>query len=168
MFSEFRKCGRTVIRIRSFESYFFQDRFRVDRDLDDVADDETSSVQRRVPAHAEVVAIDGRCCGEAGTGFWAFVHAVLPPRRLPLTQVAHTKRNSSSNSPDRQITANRGFVFADNVDPISFESDSRIIRDIEKIGASKVGVTVRFAGPEGGRLDRGFDGGFERICRIED
>ena len=51
-------AGGTDKQLTAYTSLIFQDRFRINRDLDDVADDEAAAVQGVVPTDAEVLPID--------------------------------------------------------------------------------------------------------------
>jgi hypothetical protein len=56
---------RIVTEADGARSFFLEDRFGVVGDLNHVADDDATSVQPVVPAHAEVVAIDRGARGKA-------------------------------------------------------------------------------------------------------
>ena len=51
-------AGGTDKQLTAHTSLIFQNRFSIDRDLDDVADDEAASIQRVVPTDAKVLAVD--------------------------------------------------------------------------------------------------------------
>lgn len=67
--------------------FFLEDRFGVDGDLNHVADDDATSVQPAVPAHAEVVAIDRGARGKGRPWF-----SVPCPLRLPAMESAIAPR----------------------------------------------------------------------------
>src|SRR5215469_839259 len=63
----------------------FEDCLGVDGDFDQVADYTTVSLERGVPAYAEVLAVYRGLGRKASASLGALVHAIVPPRGLPLT-----------------------------------------------------------------------------------
>ena len=82
---------------------FFEDGLGVDGDINEIADDNTVPVQWRVPACAEVVAVDRGRGQEACAGFGTVIDAVLPPRRLPLTKIGNPKFAGGGHATNGQI-----------------------------------------------------------------
>jgi hypothetical protein len=78
---------RIVTEADGARSFFLEDRFGVDGDLNHVADDDATSVQPAVPARAEVVAIDRGARGKARP--WFSVPCPLP---LPTMESATAPR----------------------------------------------------------------------------
>jgi hypothetical protein len=62
----------------------FEDCLRVDGDFGEIAYNNPAAVQRCVPSRAEVVTVYRGSGHEARASLGALVHAILPPRRLPL------------------------------------------------------------------------------------
>ncbi len=67
----------------------FEDRLGVNGYLHHIAYDDAAFVHLVVPAYPEVVPIDCGLGDEAGASLRSFVHAVFPPGRLPLPEVAN-------------------------------------------------------------------------------
>lgn len=64
--------------------------------------------KRRVPAHAEIVPVDGCGSDKGGPGLWPLIYAVFPPRRLPLTDMMNAQRDAAGHAANRQMAGNNG------------------------------------------------------------
>ena len=64
-----------------------EDSFGIKGDMHGVADDNASTIESRIPAHAKVMPVNDCFGREARASFRPFVHAVFPPGSLPLAQV---------------------------------------------------------------------------------
>ena len=89
----------------SWELSRFEDGLRVNGNFNQIADDKSAAVQSRVPAYAEVVAVDRGRGNEACTRFGAAIDAVLPPGRLPFTQIANAQFAGAGHAANGQIPA---------------------------------------------------------------
>src|SRR5205807_2723762 len=73
-------------------SLIFQNRFSIDCDLDDVADDDAASVQGVVPTDAEVLPVD-----DGATALWIGVPASGGSRKVNSKALAHYRLLPHSN-----------------------------------------------------------------------
>ena len=81
----------------------FENGFSVDGNFNQIADDKPAAIQTRVPACTEVVAVDRGRGHEACAGFGTVIDAVLPPRRLPLTEIGNAEFAGAGKATNGQI-----------------------------------------------------------------
>ena len=149
-------------------NWVFEDGFSINRDLDDVANDDSAFVEPGIPTHAEIMPIDRDCRHKSGARLGTLIDAILPPGCLPLPQIPDTQSNLARYSADRQIAGHVVIVHADQLYSMTAESDPRVLLNIKKVAASQVGIACRIAGPKRRGIDYHFNNrrGF-RLRRIE-
>ena len=85
---------------------------------------------------------------EAGACFGPLIDPVLPPRCGPLAEAANLQDDVSRDSANGELTLQEIIVLADNLYLIARISDSRIVLDIEEVGAAQMCVPIRLARPD--------------------
>src|SRR5438105_615684 len=81
-----------------------QNRFRVNRDRDLVADYDTAPVERGVPAYAEIVAVQPAGRHKAGSRLWTFIDSIFPPRCRPLAEIGGVQSQWPGDAADCHTT----------------------------------------------------------------
>jgi len=145
----------------------FEDGLSVDGDFDEIADDNPTPIQRRVPAYAEIEAVDRSRGYEACAGFGALIDAILPPRRLPLTQIDNAKFAGAAYAANGQISLDRVIVIAEQFHFAAAKPDAGMMFNVEEIGAAQMCVAIRLARPQCAGVDFDFNRGGLRPCGIE-
>src|SRR5437016_10075774 len=79
-----------ALSVRSVRLRALEDGFGIDGDLDDVANDNSASLKRRVPTHAKVMAIDLGCGDKTSPRLGTFVYADLRARLIPIRRLPQT------------------------------------------------------------------------------
>src|SRR2546427_3935402 len=98
-------------------------RLCVNRDENLMPHDDTPACERAVPTHAEVVTVDmgrGRkACPDLGT----LIDPILPPRRLPLAQVADVQHHRFGDTSDGEVAGDKGLIRTHHADGGAREPD---------------------------------------------
>ena len=145
----------------------FEDGLSVDGDFDEIADDNPTPVQRRVPTYAEIEAVYRSRGYEACAGFGALIDAILPPRRLPLTQIDNPKFAGAAYAANGQISLDRVIVIAEQFHFAAAQPDAGMMFNVEEIGAAQMCVAIRLASPQCAGVDFDFNRGGLWPCGIE-
>ena len=104
-------------------------------------------LQISLPAHVEILAIDFGRAGEAGSGFGSLVFVANPERRRPATEVVHVHDDCLCDSADRQITRDGVVGLTDLTCESAFESNLRMILDVEEVGLFQMTVASLVSRP---------------------
>src|SRR5438445_9030596 len=124
-----------------------EDRLGVDRDLDLVAHDHAALVEGRVPARAEVVAVDGGGGDESRADPGSLVDAAFPPRRRPTAEVVDVEHRRAGDSTDGEVSLHLEVRRPGPPGHAAAEGDLRMPFHVEEVSAAEVAVAIRLAGP---------------------
>src|SRR6267378_4201284 len=119
--------------------------------------DDAPACERAVPTHPEVVTVDMSRGHKASPDLGTLVDPVLPPRRLPLAQVADVQHHRLRDTPDTEVAGDKGLIRTPDADCGAREPDLRKVLYIEEVRAAEVNISVWFPAPETPRVDHSLD-----------
>src|SRR5205809_4825727 len=90
---------------------------------------------------------------ESGPRLRPFIHSVFPPRRQPGPQEFRIQGERLGDTANGDPSADLCPYGAQQLDPFGFESDLRMMFEIEKVSALQMSVPLRLAAPESGHID---------------
>src|SRR5690606_34208146 len=135
-----------------------ENRLNLDGELDLVAHQHASGLQRLVPGEAEVPAVDAAAGAEAD--------ALATPRVLPASLVDHVEGHLASHVLDREI-AHQLELIARGCERPAYgtapEADGRILLDLQEVGRAEVVVPILHPGINAGRTDLDL---YPRVVRV--
>ena len=126
-----------------------------------------SFVQRAVPAHAEIMTVDGGRGYESCSCLRTLVLSIFPPGRLPWPQVGDIQRGTPGDPADREISCDAVVVAAQDLHLAAAESDLRMVVRIQEVGTAQVVVSAFVSRPDRLCIHPHFYGSTPRILRIE-
>src|ERR1041384_7588473 len=97
----------------------------VDHDAHVLADQDTTGLERHVPAEVKVFAVDPRGGAEA--------QSLTAPRILGLTLERSVERGLARDTMDRDVTDETKLLLDVALDPLSDERDRWIVRHVEEV-----------------------------------
>src|SRR5947209_14531698 len=123
---------------RRLPSLLFEDRLGVDGDPDVVAHYHTAEIERIVPAHAEIVAVDGGLGDESRADLRSLVDAALPPGSRPAPEIVDVEHRRAGDAADGQVPFDPEIQRAGSLGDASVEADLRMTFDVDEVGAAEV------------------------------
>src|SRR5215471_14444335 len=118
-----------LIAARESALIAFQYRFCVDCYINNIANDDPTSIKRAVPAHSKIAAVDPCLRQKSHTCLRTFVRSVLPPRRLPLAEASDVQFNFASHATNRQLASKRVVALSQDFYLIALECYVGVILD---------------------------------------
>src|SRR5215469_3307389 len=97
----------------------------------------------------------------------ALIDAILPPRRLPLTQIASPKFAGAAYAANGQISLDRVIVIAEQFHFAAAKPDAGMMLNVEEISPAQVCVAIWLARPQCAGVDLEFNRGGLWPCGIE-
>ena len=128
------------------------DELDVEGDVDVFADQDAAGLEGRVPAQAEVLAVDLGGGGEADAG-------VAPGVFAGRAGAFDGEGDGLGDAMEGQVAGDGVVAFALALDRGGFEGHGGVGLGFEEVGALEVAVALGVAGAEGGDVDGGLDGG---------
>src|SRR3954470_1757189 len=128
---------RAGARAANASSSLLPDRLRVDGESDLVSNDDAAAVERAVPAHPEVVAVDGRRGHESGAQLRSLVHVSLPPGRRPGAERADLEDDRPDDSADGEVAVDLELGGADAPGHLAAEADLWVAFHVEEVRAAQ-------------------------------
>src|SRR5262249_23491683 len=137
----------------------FLDHFKIDGDVDLVADHHAAAVNVGVPLHAIVLAVDFGC----GAGGYA---GVAPRVFHGIRRTFDIEDNFFCDAANSEVTGDFEFASRDVFHFFGFEGDGGVLGSIKKLFAAQVFVTLRFAGVDCFGVDDNVNGGLVDVLIV--